>query len=267
MVVSLLMTFCLMLIEMEHVVISLRRRHHTSRMVIGTDLNVSLAPNLEGLTGSRIHPKANGAPTRWREAVTEWMHSLRLRAFCTFDYENTGGFTAWDYEEKWTHKNSNKGGKYQLDYLLVSDLVQGEASVVRGYELGSDHRPLTRASIWFIRRYGEQLSVWIIAERMVYKNRGVKAELHEGRGQGPLLDEYQGEGQGLIVSGGDHLLTCSGRRLRQYGHQTMEQPSGPQEKTRESQEYATSRGCSRSEKRNQTGHTQRSRGEGQNDEG
>ena len=43
---------CLMLSEMEHVVINLRRRHHTSRIVFGSDLNVSLAPNLEGLTGS-----------------------------------------------------------------------------------------------------------------------------------------------------------------------------------------------------------------------
>ena len=49
--------------EMEDVVINLRRRHQTSRIVIGSDLNVSLAPSLapslEGLTGSRIHPIAN----------------------------------------------------------------------------------------------------------------------------------------------------------------------------------------------------------------
>ena len=48
--------------------------------------NVSLAPSLEGLTGSRIHSNANGASSRWREAVTERMHSLRLRALCTFDH-------------------------------------------------------------------------------------------------------------------------------------------------------------------------------------
>ena len=41
-----------MLKEMEDVVINLRRRHHTSRIVIGCDLSVSLAPSLEGLTGS-----------------------------------------------------------------------------------------------------------------------------------------------------------------------------------------------------------------------
>ena len=69
---------------MEDVVIYLRRRR-TSRIVIGSDLNVSLAPSLEGLTGSRIHSNANGAPSRWRGAVTEWMHSLRLRALCTYD--------------------------------------------------------------------------------------------------------------------------------------------------------------------------------------
>ena len=32
--------FCLMLSDMEHVVINLRRRHHTTRIVIGSDLNV-----------------------------------------------------------------------------------------------------------------------------------------------------------------------------------------------------------------------------------
>ena len=40
-----------MLKEMEDVVINLRRRHRTSRIVIGSDMNVSLAPSLEGLTG------------------------------------------------------------------------------------------------------------------------------------------------------------------------------------------------------------------------
>ena len=133
---------CLVLSEMEHAVVSLRRRHHTSRIVIGCDLNVSLAPNLEGLTGPRIHPKPNGASTRWREAVTEWMHSLRVRAACTFDYETSGWDSNWDSEEKWTHENSYENGKYQLGYILVSDYVKGEASVVRGYNLGSDHRPI-----------------------------------------------------------------------------------------------------------------------------
>ena len=47
-----------MLKEMEDVVINLRRRLHTSRIVIESDLNVSLAPSLKGLTGSRIHPSA-----------------------------------------------------------------------------------------------------------------------------------------------------------------------------------------------------------------
>ena len=87
---------CLMLSVTEHVVINLRRRHHTSRIVIGCDLNVSLAPNVEGLTGARIHPNANSASARWHEAVTEWMHSLRLRAACTLDYDNTGWRTGWD---------------------------------------------------------------------------------------------------------------------------------------------------------------------------
>ena len=40
-----------MLKEMEDVVINLRRRHRTSRIVIGSDLNVCLAPSREGLTG------------------------------------------------------------------------------------------------------------------------------------------------------------------------------------------------------------------------
>ena len=88
----------------------LRRRHRTSRIVIGSHLNVSLAPSLEGLTGSRIQPNANGASSRWREAVTEWMHSLRLRALCTFDHCLTLPHVEWDHDSCWTHRNSNKGG-------------------------------------------------------------------------------------------------------------------------------------------------------------
>ena len=112
-----------MLKEMEDVVINLRRRRHTSRIVIGSDLNVSLVPSLEGLIGSRIHPNANGASSRWREAVTEWMHSLRLRALCTFDHCLTLTHVEWDHGSCWTHRNSNKGGLFQLDYMLVSEHV------------------------------------------------------------------------------------------------------------------------------------------------
>ena len=71
-----------MLKEMDDVVINLRRRHRTPRIVIGSDLNVSLAPSLEGFIGSRIHSNANGAPSGWRGVVTEWIHSFRLRALC-----------------------------------------------------------------------------------------------------------------------------------------------------------------------------------------
>ena len=153
---------CLMLCEMEHVVFNLRRRHHTSRIVIGCDLSLSLAPNLEGLTGSRIHPNPNSAPARWREAVTEWMHSLRLRAACTFDYENTDWSGVWDHEENLTHENSNKDGKYQLDYILVSNYVRGKVSVVRGYDLGT---LLTQIFVWSIRRYGAHPNAWIILRK------------------------------------------------------------------------------------------------------
>ena len=132
-----------MLKEMEDVVINLRRRHRTSRIVIGSDLNVSLAPSLEGLTGSRIHSNANGASSRWRDAVIEWMHSLSLP------------HVEWYHDACWTHKNSNKGGLFQLDYMLVSEHVHGEACVVRGgHHLNSDHWPingslhLERRELW-----------------------------------------------------------------------------------------------------------------------
>ena len=68
-----------MLKEIEDVVIHLRRRHHTSRIVIGSDLNVSLASSLEGLTGSRIHSNANGAPSRWRGEIRRELNAkLRM---------------------------------------------------------------------------------------------------------------------------------------------------------------------------------------------
>ena len=164
-----------MLIGMEHVVINLRRRHHTSRIVQGSDLNVSLAPKLEGLTGSRIHPNAKSASSRWREAVTEWVHSLRLRAACTFDHENTGWHNVWDYEEKWIHENSNKGGEYQLDYFLVSNYVRGEASVVRGYDLGSDHPPI-HANLRL-----EHKELWGTAKRMEYSQKGWSTRTEEAK--------------------------------------------------------------------------------------
>ena len=104
---------------------------------------MSKAQSLEGLTGSRIHPSANGASSRWREAVTEWMHSLRLRALCTFDHCLTLPHLEWDHGSCWTHRNSNMGGLFQLDHMLVSEHVQGEACVVRGgYHLNSDHWPI-----------------------------------------------------------------------------------------------------------------------------
>ena len=61
----------------------------------------------------------------------------------------------WDHDAYWTHKNSNKGGLLQLDYMLVSEHVHGEACVVRGgYHLNSDHWPidgrlrLERRELW-----------------------------------------------------------------------------------------------------------------------
>ena len=112
-----------MLKEMEDVVIDFRRRHHTSRIVIGYDLKIR-----GGLTSSRIHPNANSASSRWREGVTKWIHSLRLRASCIFELR----CVEWDHDSSWKLKNSNKGGLFQLDYMLV-----------RGrYHLNSDHWPI-----------------------------------------------------------------------------------------------------------------------------
>ena len=49
-------------------------------------------------------------------------------------------YVEWDHDSSWTHKNSNKGGLFQLDYMLVSEQVQREACVVRGdYHVNSDH--------------------------------------------------------------------------------------------------------------------------------
>ena len=61
----------------------------------------------------------------------------------------------WDHDSCWTHRNSNKGGLLQLDYMVVSEHVHGEACVVRcGYHLNSDHWPidgslrLERRELW-----------------------------------------------------------------------------------------------------------------------
>ena len=97
-------------------------------------------------TGTRIHPNANSAPALWREAVFEWMCSLRLRAMCTLEKQDsnyTSRCIESDSESSWTHRNSNGGGLFQLDYMLVSGKVLGIAGVVRGgFDLGSDHWPI-----------------------------------------------------------------------------------------------------------------------------
>ena len=137
--------------------------------------SIDLAALLECLTGARIHPNANSAPARWREAVTEWMHSLRLRAACTFNCENTDWSSAWDYEERWTHENSHKGGKYQLAYILVSNYVRGKASVERGYDVGSDHRPID-ANLRL-----EHKEIRGTAERMEYSQKGWNTRNEEAK--------------------------------------------------------------------------------------
>ena len=81
----------------------------------------------------------------------------------------------WDYEEKWTHENSNKGGKDQLDYILVSDYVRREASVVRGYDLGNDHRSID-ANLRL-----EHKEIWRTAERMDYSQKGWSTRTEESK--------------------------------------------------------------------------------------
>ena len=135
--------------------------------MIGSDLNVSLGPSLEGLTGCRIHPNVNGASSRWRIP-------FRLRALCTFDLSDylTLPHVEWDHDSSWTHTKSDKGGLFQLDYMLVSEQIQGEACVVRGgYHLNSDHWPidaslrLERKELWCTvnqDEFSQRARAWVV---------------------------------------------------------------------------------------------------------
>ena len=217
---------CSMLHEMECVIINVRRRHHTSRIVIRCDLNVSLAPSLEGLTGSRIHPNANSASARWRGAVTEWMHSLRLKAVSTFDYDSTTLRTGWDREEKWTHQNSNQGRNIQLDFILVSDNVRGEAFLLRGYDLGSDHRPIDAA----LRL--EHREVWGTVDQNEYSQRGWNTKTEETKlifmkGVAKDLCWMNDEARCKALLSVEEIIYSHavGDRFGQLGHQTMERTS------------------------------------------
>ena len=79
-------------------------------------------------------------------------------------------------EDKWTPENSNKeGGKDQLDYILVSDYVRGDASVVCGYDLGSDHRPID-ANLRL-----EHKEIWRTAEHMDYSQKGWSTKTEESK--------------------------------------------------------------------------------------
>ena len=73
--------------------------------------------------------------------------SLRLRALCTFDQGLSLPHVEWDHDACWTHKNSHKGGLFQLDYLLD--------------HLNSDHWPidgslrLERKELWGTTNHDE----------------------------------------------------------------------------------------------------------------
>ena len=71
------------------------------------------------------------------------LHALELRALCTFEDDgDVRPGSGPEHEGCWTRCNFNGGGLFQLDYMLVSALVQGTASVVCGgrFDLNSDQR-------------------------------------------------------------------------------------------------------------------------------
>ena len=117
------------------------------------------------------------------------MHSFRLWALCTFEHCLTLSLIEWDHGYSWTHRNSNKGGLFQLDYMLVSEHVQGEACVVRGgYLLNSDHWTID-ASLRLERKES-----WGTVNHNEFSQRGwapktdePKANLHEVSCQGFVL--------------------------------------------------------------------------------
>ena len=79
----------------------------------------------------------------------------------------------WDHDSCWAHRNSNKGGLFQLDHMLVSEHLQDEACVVRGgYHLNSDHWPI---------------------DGSLRLERG-ETKFHEESGQGSVLDERGSQG-------------------------------------------------------------------------
>ena len=102
--------------------------------------------------------------------------SLRLRALCTFDFDSTVSRAEWDHVSSWTHRNSSKGGLFQLDYMLVSEHVQGVASAVRGgYHLNSDHWPIDA-----VLRL-ERKEVWGAVDHNEFSQRGWAPKTEEAK--------------------------------------------------------------------------------------
>ena len=68
------------------------------------------------------------------------MHFLGLRALCTFKESNDTTAARVEWVTTAGHiETSNAVGLFHLDYMHVSDRVQGAASVVRGgFDLGDD---------------------------------------------------------------------------------------------------------------------------------
>ena len=122
---------------------------------------MSLGPSLQGLTGTRVQPNANSASARWREAVTEWMHSLRLSGLCVRLTATARARALDGTAKKWTHQNSLKVGNISWTSYWC--------------RMGSDHRPIDAA----LRL--EHREIWSTVDRNEYSQQGWSTKTEEAK--------------------------------------------------------------------------------------
>eukprot|EP00973_Karenia_brevis_P048017 6663840-Karenia_brevis.AAC.1 len=120
----------------SHDIQELKTKWKARHFIFGADLNVTLPANIDGHTGGNVHGNPH-ASWEWDALVFEWVQEHGFRALNTFPSELRDMFDkSW-----WTHENSHKKSKFQIDYVLVTGDIDGEAGTQSSWRYGRDHLP------------------------------------------------------------------------------------------------------------------------------
>ena len=126
---------------------SLKSRNKYSHIVMGGDLNYTLPPNLEGISGPLVASRTAQSKRRGN-ALIRFLSEFDLRAVNTW----RGGAHLSDEPYTWYRRKMQT----QIDYILVSSRVLGEAGVESNLGIRSDHKPVI--GCFSVEGFGEVVS-------------------------------------------------------------------------------------------------------------